>query len=270
MIILRNKNFSEINYKKQPYFTTRQRLGQAATGVTFGAGLGATLGGIAGGIVGGKRGAKIGATIGGVGMGTGLGSLAWNITSKEAVDSNNALRKKQAEKEEMFRLNPRLRYKNLEDPNIEKGFRNIESKYGVKYGDDFYKYLKLRKKLVPVLVDLDKKGMSVRDKSGLLMEVNPKLSEDWIDSEMSFDPDNLNSMISVDPEMADDTWLTYNFKTGKYGYDPDNAKFPNLKSLLLDKLKNDEEFLREEKDQDSVKGDLEFIKKYRNLVNREL
>lgn len=266
MIILRNRIYSEVQYKKQPYYTTRQRIGQAATGFGFGAGVGAAMGGLAGGIVGGKTGAKIGATLGGLGMGSALGHFAWGTTSKRSVDSINALRRKQAQQEEIYKKNPRLRYKNLEDPSIEKEFRNIESKYGVKYGDDFYKYLKLRKKLIPILIDLEKKGTPVKDKNELLMEINPRVSSDWIESENSFDPDNINSLIAVNPEMADDTWLVYNFKTGKYGYDSD-AKFPDLKSLLLDKLSRDEDFI---KDQEEQKGDLEFIKKYRDLINSSL
>lgn len=270
MIILRNKEFSKVEYERQPYYTTRQRIGNTAAGFGFGAGVGAVMGGMAGGILGGKTGAKIGATLGGLGTGTALGHFSWGMTSKKAVDRENARRKKWAEKEEMYKKNPRLRYKSLEDPNLEKGFRDIENKYGVKYGDDFYKYLKLRKKLVPILVDLEKRGMPVSDRAGLIMEVNPSMSKDWVDSENSFDPENMSSMLAINPEMADDTWLTYNFKTGKYGYDPHINNFPNLKSLLLDKLKDEEEWIKEDDDIDKRKGDLEFIKKYRDLINREL
>lgn len=268
MIILRNKEFSE--YKKQPYYSMGQRLKNTATGFGFGAGVGAGMGAMAGGLIGGRTGAKVGATLGGLALGSGLARLGWKDTSKESVDKRNALALKRAKEEEMYKKNPRLRYKDLEDPNLEKGFRDIENQYNVKYGDDFYKYLKLRKKLVPILVDLEKKGTPVTDRYGILMSVNPNSSKNWVNEESRVNPEELSSMLAINPEMADDTWLTYNFKTGKYGYDPHDNSYPDLKSLLLNKLKQDEDYIRNYVSPEKNKGDLEFINKYRNLIKREL
>lgn len=268
MIILRNKKFSE--YKKQPYYSMGQRLKNTATGFGFGAGVGAGMGAMAGGLIGGKTGAKVGATLGGLALGSGLARLGWKDTSKESVDRRNASALKRAKEEEMYKKNPRLRYKDLEDPNLEKGFRDIENQYNVKYGDDFYKYLKLRKKLIPILVDLEKNGTPITDRYGILMSVNPKLSKNWVDGESKVNPEELSSMLTINPEMADDTWLTYNFKTRKYGYNPHDNGYSDLKSLLLDKLKYDEDYIKENEDLKERKGDLEFIEKYRHLINKEL
>lgn len=268
MIILRNKEFSE--YKKQPYYSMRQRLKNTAAGFGLVAGIGAGMGAVAGGLVGGKTGAKVGATLGGLALGSGLAKIGWDSTSKKFVDRNNASVLRASKEEEMYRKNPRLRYKDLEDPNLEKGFRDIETKYGVKYGDDFYKYLKLRKKLVPILVDLEKKGTPVINRSRILMSIDPKFSRNWIDVENKVNSEKLSSLLAVDPEMADDTWFVYNFKTKKYGYDTDDDSHLNFKSLLLDKLKQEEDYIRGYEDLEKNKGNLEFIKKYRELINRDL
>ena len=268
MIVLRNKIFSE--YKKQPYYSTGKRLKSAMSGFGIGAGVGAGMGAMAGGLIGGKTGAKVGATLGGLALGSGLARLGWKDTSKESVDRRNALALKRAKEEEMYRKNPRLRYKDLEDPNLEKGFRDIETKYGVKYGDDFYKYLKLRKKLVPILVDLEKKGTPVSDRYGILMSVNPNSSKNWVNEESRVNPEELSSILAINPEMADDTWLVYNFKTGKYGYDPHDNSYSDLKSLLLNKLDQDEDYIKKYENIEKKKGDLEFIKRYKELINKYL
>lgn len=271
MIIFKNKIFTEnYKYKKLPYFSTSERIKDSAKAFGGGGVIGAIGGGLTGSLLG-RKGAKIGAILGGLAGGILSSKASWNYTSKENIDKLNKYNRDIQKREDMFRNNPRLRYKNIEDTkNLEKQFRDIESKYKIKYGDDFYKYINLRKKLIPTLVNLEKNGMAVKDRYGILMEINPNLSKYWVDGENQRNKENLNSLISINPEMADDTYIVYNFKTGKYGYDSYQNNFPNLKSILLDKLNDDEDYINKYEDKIERKGDLEFIKKYRELINKEL
>ena len=181
MIIYRQKIF----YEKMEYYTKFQRIKKAAD-YAFGTGLlGATIGsilGIFGGLKGMKRGAAI---VGGLGV-LGGAKLGWKMTSNEYVDQVNERNKRQEKLLKEIEKDPSIIFEDLkQDDKLIREFRVLENKYDVKFPDEFYKLIKIRKLFIPTLIDWYKKYRRILNSD--IIHLRKPDARDW-DGIMHVDP----------------------------------------------------------------------------------
>lgn len=250
MIILRQK----IYYQKQEYFKLGQRIKMALGAAVSGSLVGATMLAIPGLFLGGLRGARTGAILG-AGLGSvGMGAAAWKGTSKASVDRENKRRKKQEEFMKKVEEDPSILFEDLKnDTEIIRQFRVLEAKYNVKFPDQFYKLIKIRKEFIPTLVNWYKKYKDMNYTS-VLYSIIPSVTEASLK-----DTDEILFLL-IDPKMADDTWITYDLTNGKFGYDifPDKNDINTLKETILNRLN----FLEDYSDSNSMDELLRLYKQY--------
>lgn len=193
-----------------------------------------------------KVGALIGAGIGGALGAFGFGKLGMKMTSKEYIDQVNDSIRRSNEREKEIKKNPRLLFKDLEDDvKIIQDFKKLESKYKMKFPDQFYKYIKLRKQFIPTLVNLYKKYKNSIDLWSLILGIDKDYTEAWI-KENIYDNNSVGVIaLLYDKTRADDTWITYDTDTKKFGYDIDqnSNNFNSLKEVLLDYLESELELV---------------------------
>lgn len=247
----------------QPYPSTIQRI---KTVGRYGA-VGALLGG-AGGSIFGKKGAMAGAVLGGLAS----GRQGWKDTSKRVIDQQNKRIIDNENRKKEIRENPRILFKSLDnDIEITKGFKTLESKYNIKFPEQLYKLIKIRKQFIPTLVDLYKKNNSLKFWS-IIFEIDPLDTEYWIKEKTT---DNDNIMLLIDPDQADDTWITWNIKSNTFGYETDGkGKFKTLKDLLIsnikDTIKEITDYLKNYPGFFYKREDLELAEKYYQLISSKL
>lgn len=256
MIILRQK----IYFEKQEYYKLGQRIKMALGAAISGGLVGATMLAFPGLILGGLRGARTGAILG-AGLGSvGMGAAGWSGTSKASVDRENKRRKKQEEFMKKAEEDPSILFEDLKnDTEIIRQFRVLEAKYNVKFPDQFYKLIKIRKDFIPTLVNWYKKYKDMNYTS-VLYSIVPSVTEASLN-----DNDEILFLL-IDPEMADDTWITYDSTNGKFGYDifSDKNDYNTLKDAILHKL----DFLEDYSD--DSKSTKELIRLYRQYINSKL
>ena len=248
MIILRNKSFSNID--PIPYKSGWQRFKSAASGTYYGAFVGAIGGGMAG-IFGGIRGIRTGAIIGAA-LGALIGgNYGWSSTSKKSIDSENKFREKQKYDVE----NPDKYFQKLfkDDQSIIYKLKAIESKFDIKFSEDLYKFLKIRKQFIPDIVDWFKTYNKPEYGSKLLnvpetvmYDIFPNSIEYELDDNIKYgDGDKFCCAVLIDPSQADDHFIVYHPKTGKYGFDitEEDGKYSSLKDAIVDLCKDNIDFL---------------------------
>ena len=261
MIIYRQKIF----YEKMEYYTKFQRIKKAAD-YAFGTGLlGATIGsilGIFGGLKGMKRGAAI---VGGLGV-LGGAKLGWKMTSNEYVDQVNERNKRQEKLLKEVEKDPSIIFEDLkQDDKLIREFRVLENKYDVKFPDEFYKLIKIRKLFIPTLIDWYKKYKDPNYTS-VLYSIIPSVTSSDLDvvKEYSDDhPEGSSITLLIDPEMADDTFITYNPLAEEKKFDSDifwgEGDYTTLKEAILDTIKTNLTFEDRESQKDLLKRYQQFI-----------
>lgn len=266
MILLRQKIF----YEKLNYFS---KLGRIKESLKYALALGlsgAAFGSLFGLILGGKRGAKVMGSIGGgLGFAGGL-QIGAAGTSNKYVDEENARREKAEKYQQEVDKDPSVLFKDLkEDGKLIREFRNLETKYNVKFPDQFYKLIKIRKQFIPTLVDWYKKYKNPYCFS-IIYSIVPSVTESGLRELKMDDTLDNNILLLIDPEMADDTFILYypESNNGKYfGFDitESNGSVTTLKESII--------FILNRKLENSsfcTKSELELIKRYKQFISSKL
>lgn len=273
-MIIKRKLFGSLD--KLPYKSKWQRLGDAVQGT-----LGGTLyGGIAGGmmgILGGIKGMRTGAIIG-ASIGALLGTkLGWNSGSNKNINWENKRRENLRNRIN----NPEKYIQDLfkDDNSISIELKSIEAKYDINFSKDLYKLLQIRKQFSSQIINWYKKYSEDVDSeiSLKLLDVPRSVMYDIFpnavdaDLEVSIDEDNPNCAVLIDPGQADDTFIVYFTKTGKYGFDiaAEDGKYNSLKSAIIDLCKDNIDFCKEYKDEES-NAVLDLWNKWMKFISQKL
>lgn len=244
MRVLRQKIF----FNKLPYKSTAERLGVSGKYGLIGAGTGAVIGGL----LGGESCAIIGATGGGL-----LASrMGWVGTSKKTIDRENKQRENWERRQEEIKKNPRILFKSLDnDVQVIREYRIIESEYGIKFPEQLYKLIKLRKQFIPTLVSFYKEyGLS--EFWDIILDIQPIISEGCL-----AEGEDNEVILLVDPLMADDTWISWNPKSGIF-----DGKYKTLKDAILNHVKRYIDFYEDEENKEL----LMLAKKYYQHISFKL
>lgn len=273
-MIIKRKLFRALD--KLSYKNKWQRLGDAVQGT-----LGGTLyGGIAGGmmgILGGIKGMRTGAIIG-ASIGALLGTkLGWNSGSKKSIDRENKIReglRNRVNNPEKY-IHDLFKY----DKSIIYELKSIEAKYDIKFSKDLYKLLQVRKQFSNQIIDWYKKYSNDVDSDTRLrlLDVPKSIMYDIFpdaigaDLEVSIDENNPNCAVLIDPSQADDTFIVYFTKTKTYGFDiaAEDGKYNSLKSAIIDLCKDNIDFCKEYKDEES-NAVLDLWNKWMKFISQKL
>ena len=263
MILFRQKIF----YEKQQYYTKLQRIKEAlkyalAAGLS-GAGFGATLGMMFRGFKGVGTGAAIGGGLGALGG----AQFGWEITSNKYVDAENKRRKQQEDLFKEVEKDPSILFKDLlDDQKLIREFRQLENKYKIEFPSELYKLIKVRKLFVPTLIEWYKKYKDP-NYMPLIYAIIPSVTKADLDFR---EEQGITGSVTllIDPEMADDTFITYRPEAikKKFGgdilFDGEEGDYTTLKEAVLDRIDGISSY--------SKPHQKELLKKYEQFIASKL
>lgn len=267
MILLRQKIF----YEKLNYYSKLERIKESLKYALSLGLVGATFGSIFGFLIGRKRGAKIvGSLGGGLGFLSGL-KIGAVETSNVYVDRENAKREKAEKLQQEIDKDPSILFKDLKDDGkLIREIRGLETKYGVKFPDQFYKLIKIRKQFIPTLVDWYKRYKNPNC-FGIIYSIIPSVIESELRESKLDNKYSDNVLLLIDPEMADDTFILYypESDNGKYfGYDITESR--GTLTTLKEAIISDLDYKLKELSNLYDKSELDLLKKYKQFISSKL
>lgn len=220
--------------------------------------------GLLGGLKGAKRGSIVGAALGSI-FG---GFISKRMTSNKTVDILNELNKKKYDRNKKIIENPTPYLKGIYGSKTKIDILNrLEKTYGIKFPREYYKFLKVQERFIPVIAKWMKDNEEPFIPGVILVSsvneeeyLEPDLEESYIDT----------YIMLINPEMSDDTWITWSRSTGKWGYSPYSKgnNFNTLKEALINYLSKELEFYLDYYEKKDYK--YELVDKYRDFIKQNL